>query len=145
MIVLEQLVAARVEAVYALFTDPQSIPRLHPLVTRVVVTEREARRVAFELFEDVPLGPFHVPNRYHGEYVLEADGPHTLRARGVSFPRVTVDAAFRFEAHGEGTRVVEQLVVSAPPGLGGFVARTAEAAHRKQLAALAQQFGTPSG
>lgn len=142
MIQLEQFVSARVEDVYALFTDPQSIARLHPLVKRVVVTERSERRVAFELFEDVPLGPFRVPNRYHGEYLLEADGPHTLRARGVSFPRVTVDASFRFEAHGEGTRVTEQLSVTAPLGMGGFVARTAEAAHRGQLAALAKQFAS---
>lgn len=142
MIVLEQLVPARVDEVYALFTDPQSIPRLHPLVKRVVVTERSERRVAFELFEAVPLGPLRVPNRYQGEYVLEPEGPHTLRARGVSFPRVTVDASFRFEAKDEGTRVVEQLVVSAPLGLGGFVTRTAEAAHRGQLAALARHFAS---
>lgn len=142
MIELEQLVSARVEDVYALFADPQSIARFHPLVTRVVVTERTAGRVAFDLFEDVPLGPFRVPNRYHGEYLLEANGPHTLRARGASFPRVTVDASFRFEAKDDGTRVVEQLVVSAPLGLGGFVTRTAEAAHRRQLAALAKQFAS---
>jgi hypothetical protein len=82
-----------------------------------------------------------VPNRYRGRFRTVEVPELRLVAHGESAPRVVVDAEYSFTAVAGGTLVRETLVVAAPLGLGGFVGSTAEAAHRRQLEALAKCFG----
>jgi hypothetical protein len=139
--VIDQFVPAPPADVYALMVDPNNLPRLHPLVKRVVITRQDATRIDFELDEDVPLGPFSVHNRYSGTFELQPDAPRSLRTFGVSAPRVTVRGHFTFDPERNGTLLRESVVISAPFGLQGFVTRTALDAHRRQLQAIAKHFG----
>lgn len=108
--------------VHEILRDPAWLPRLHPLIHRVVVTSRAEEGgehvVRFEIDEHLPMFGLRVPNHYRGENRWR--DVDALDLRGFA-----------------GLGVVEQRsAVRAPRVVLGYVVRTANAAHERLIDGL---------
>ena len=126
----------------AIFRDPLSIPRIHPLITAVTVTGRRDEEgveiIAFEVQETVPLGPFRIPSRYPAQLRCFAEDRFELLGR--TEPGVTIRSVFSLHPRGNITLVDEDLEVTAPWWLLSFVTATVWRAHAEQAQALTALF-----
>lgn len=143
---VDQSVSAQIPAapaaVRAFYVDLDNIATLHPLV---VAVERIARTVdgdgylaRYRVRDRIPMGPLVLPISYVATLRVPVDGDVRTEAR--QFPRVLLRATVSFDAVTDGTRLTEELSISAPAPLLGVTVRQAVAAHTEMLAGIRRHF-----
>lgn len=130
------------EAVRNYYVDLDRIAEVHPLVVSV---RTMSHRVADDGYEQtyrvkdrIPLGFLTLPISYTATLRVPACGPVTAAAR--QFPGVRLDSVVTFDAEPGGTRLTENIRISAPRVLLAVTARQAVAAHIEMLAGVRRHF-----
>lgn len=113
-------------------TDPEKCPELHPLIRSVSNIKTEGNTVEWDIQEQVPFGPFWIPNHYHARRTVLSD--HRLSMEAWSIPSLyllhTLDCSIRME----GLEVRHQVQIDAPFYVRSFVVSTAQKAHDEWIA-----------
>ncbi|MFV8051648.1 SRPBCC family protein [Mycobacterium sp. 48b] len=136
-------VPAPPERVRAFYVDLDNISQVHPLVQWVRSTSRvelaDGYRQDYQVRDRIPMGPFALPITYRARLVVPTVGTVTAQAR--QFPQVSLDSRVDFAATDAGTRITEDLTISAPRPLLAITVGQAVAAHTTMLAAIGKLFG----
>jgi len=141
-------VAAAIQEVHALLSDPGQLPTLHPLINTIKITglrEESGEKVTDVLiFERLPMAGLRMPNRYRAEFRVTPGNPTKLGVEAYSFPRVRVSSEFLLKSTPHGTRVVMKASYGAPWPLQGYVVQTANRAHDELALRIVAHFAERS-
>lgn len=136
------VIPAAPEVVRAFYVDLDNLRTLHPLIVSVQRIARTAgpdgHESSYRVRDRVPFGPGTVAVTYTATLQVSADGDVWTEAR--QFPRVRLRGRVFFDEVDAGTRLTEQLSISAPWPLAGFTARQAVTAHAVMLAGIREHF-----
>ncbi|MDH6194358.1 hypothetical protein M2272_000979 [Mycobacterium frederiksbergense] len=139
---VSDVVPASPEQVRAFYVDLDNISRVHPLVQWVRSTSRvdtaDGYRQDYRVRDRIALGPFALPITYRARLTVPAAGVVTAQAR--QFPQVQLDSRVEFAATDTGTRITEDLTISAPRPLLAITVEQAVSAHATMLAAIGKLF-----
>lgn len=129
--------------VRAYYVDLHNLAALHPLVVSITTvsdeTTPEGRRTTYRVKDHVPVGFLTLPTVYTATMQVPPDGP--VNSVALQSPGVRLDSTVSFEAVADGTRLTEQIRISAPWPLRGLTVRRAVAAHIEMLAGIRRHFG----
>ncbi|WP_308170571.1 SRPBCC family protein [[Mycobacterium] fortunisiensis] len=135
-------VPAPPERVRAFYVDLDNIAQVHPLVQWVRSDSRvelaDGYRQDYRVHDRIPLGPLLLPITYRARLTVPAEG--TVRAQARQFPQVRLDSRVDFTPSATGTRITEDLTITAPRPLLAVTVRQAVAAHTTMLAAIGKLF-----
>jgi hypothetical protein len=127
----ELVIRAEPGQVLAAVSDPLAFARLNPLVVEVTIDP--ARPGFYHVVDRFGRGRLALRTRYRAWMAVVEDG---IDSAAWSFPRVHLRSTWRFLPHAQGTLARESVEITAPAPVAGFVARTAQDAHRDLLLAL---------
>lgn len=139
---LESEIPAKPSEVHAFLSDLEQLRVLHPLIVGIERLPPRPERPAAERFrvtDRFAFGPLRFHTRYTAE--LESMGPDEIHGRAWQSPGITLEAIYRLEPSGAGTRLREHTRIAGPRLLFGFARRQGEAAHRTTLDNLKRHFG----
>ncbi|OBB09558.1 polyketide cyclase / dehydrase and lipid transport [Mycolicibacterium setense] len=135
-------VPAPPDRVRAFYVDLDNISQVHPLVQWVRGEPRvdlpDGYRQDYRVRDRIPLGPLALPITYRARLIVPAAGP--VRARARQFPQVQLDSRVDFARTESGTRITEELTITAPRPLLPLTVEQAVAAHTTMLSAIAKLF-----
>ncbi|MGV0746451.1 SRPBCC family protein [Mycolicibacterium sp. XJ870] len=131
-------VAATPERVRAFYADLDNLTRVHPLVVSVQAQARrelaDGYQQDYRVRDRIPLGPCTLPISYAARLTVPSTGDVCAAAR--QFPRVRLDSRVGFHPAKPGTRITEELTISAPRPLLTVTVSQAVKAHTAMLAAM---------
>ena len=143
---LTENVAAVADEVRGFYVDLNNIKLVHPLVVSVRSIARtdtaDGYVQTYRVRDRIPLGPVIVPTSYVARLDVPAAGDVIAEAR--QFPWVRLDSVVTFEQLQRGTRVVEQMRITAPRLLAAVTVREAVKAHVEMLSGIRRHFERPS-
>jgi ligand-binding SRPBCC domain-containing protein len=144
---LSEQIPAPTEAVRAFYVDLRNIIRVHPLVVSVTPTDRtesgDGYTQTYRVRDRIPLGPLTMDIGYTARVTVPGNGDVHTEAR--QFPRVQLIGTVSFDPSGDGTRLTERLLISAPRPLAAFTVGEAVEAHRAMLVGIREHFEGRSG
>jgi hypothetical protein len=138
-----------VSVVYDHLAQPANFIGLQPLLTSISPVEEiqvEGKRgCCYETVETFRIGSLSVlHNRIRVQTVLtEPDVQIDSMVR--SQPGIRLDVRYRFISRGEGTDLAEQMRITTPAWVGGYVVRTARQVQEQTLANLKHRLETGDG
>ncbi len=142
---LSEQIPAPPDDVRAFYVDLRNIIRVHPLVVSVTPSERtdsgDGYTQGYRVRDRIPLGPLTMAVGYTARVTVPVHGDVQTEAR--QFPRVRLIGSVSFEPTGDGTRLTERLLISAPRPLAAFTVREAVKAHQAMLVGIREHFDRP--
>ena len=145
---LDIVIERSVEEVFPFFCDLRNHVHLHPLLTKVKITDTFENKVGqavttFKLEEKIKvMGGLSMPNTYVAHRILSED-KNTCTFSVKTFPNVDLSSSYIFlEVGNQCTKIEEKVNIQAPWGLSGFVTKTAKNAHITLLKKLKQYLET---
>jgi hypothetical protein len=144
---LSEEIPAPPDAVRAFYVDLRNIIRVHPLVVSVTPTDRaesaDGYTQTYRVRDRIPLGPLTLGTSYTARVTVPGNGDVHTEAR--QFPRVQLIGTVSFDPSGDGTRLTERLLITAPRPLAGFTVSEAVKAHQALLVGIREHFEGGSG
>lgn len=139
-------VPAAPDVVQTFYADLDNLKQLHPLIVsvrRVAHSETpEGYRRIYRVRDRIPIGPLALPISYRTELQVRRSATgRRVDADARQFPGIRLVATVHFEPVAAGTRLTEQLTISAPRPLAGVTTREALSAHTEMLAGIRRSFG----
>jgi hypothetical protein len=127
------------------YVELRNIALVHPLVVSVTPSERKETEAgytqSYRVRDRIPVGPFTMNVGYSARVQVPLHGDVHTEAR--QFPRVRLFGTVSFDAVGDGTKLTERLLITAPRPLAAFTVREAVKAHRAMLAGIRHCFERP--
>jgi hypothetical protein len=124
------------------YVDLDNIKDLHPLVVSVQLLEHHQTSSGYQktyrVRDRIPLGPLSMGITYWARVDVPTHGDVITAAR--QFPRVWLNGTVTFQPIDSGTRLTEQLKISAPRLLAAMTEREAVNAHVAMLAGIRGHF-----
>ncbi len=132
-----------VPLVYSHLAQPANFIGLQPLLTSIspieefIVHGRPGCR--YETVETFRIGPVPLLNNRIRVQTVLTEPDRQIDTIVHSNPNIRLDVQYRFTAVGEETGLVEQMRISAPAWVRGYVVRTARRVQEQTLANLKQR------
>jgi hypothetical protein len=127
-----------VTVVYEHLAQPASFIGLQPLLTSIASVQEiqvEGRRgCRYETVETFRIGPIPVLNNRIRVRTVLTEPDVQIDSVVHSQPDIRLDVRYRFTSQGEETDLVEQMRITAPAWVGGYVVRTARRVQEQTLA-----------
>ncbi|MDT5401149.1 MAG: hypothetical protein QOK33_4380 [Mycobacterium sp.] len=124
------------------YVELRNITLVHPLVVSVIPVERhetaDGYTQSYLIRDRIPIGPFTMNTSYTARVQVPLHGDVHTEAR--QFPRVRLFGTVSFDAVGDGTKLTERLLITAPRPLAAFTVREAVKAHQEMLVGIRQCF-----
>ena len=139
---LSEEVPAPPETVRDFYVDLDNIKLVHPLIVSVEVLSRTDTATgylqSYRVVDRIPLGPFTIKATYRAR--LHVRGTGDVQTEADQSPGVRLRGTVTFAPIEGGTRVTEQIRITAPRPLAAFTVREAVQAHIAMLAGIRRHF-----
>jgi hypothetical protein len=127
------------------YVELRNITLVHPLVVSVTPSVRheteDGYTQSYRVRDRIPVGPFTTNVGYTARVQVPLRGDVHTEAR--QCPRVRLFGTVSFDAVGDGTKLTERLLITAPRPLAAFTVREAVKAHQAMLVGIRQCFERP--
>jgi Polyketide cyclase / dehydrase and lipid transport len=124
------------------YVDLHNIKVVHPLIVSVEALSRtetpDGYRQSYRVIDRIPLGPFAIRITYRARLHVPAVGDVMTEAD--QSPGVHLRGTVSFSPVGSGTRVTEQIRITAPRILAALTTREAVKAHIAMLSGIRRHF-----
>ncbi len=121
----------------AFLCDLRNYVPLHPLIESIeeISPAKEMPRARrYRVVDRIPFGPFKFRTVYTA--ALDPVTEHEIHGHAWQSPGIRLDTVYLLEEVASGTHLVEQVSVSAPRILRGFVVSQARTSHEETLARM---------
>lgn len=138
-----------VSVVYNHLAQPSNFIGLQPLLSSISsiqeIDVNSKRGYRYETIETFRIGPIPVLNNRIRVQTVLTEPNRQIDSVVQSKPKIRLDVHYQFTALADETNLVEQMLISVPAWVSGYVVRTARQAQEQTLANLKRRLETGDG